>query len=282
MKAGKLQYHRATSLHEAIELSKSHENNARYLSGGQSLMPMMNLRMMLSSEIVDLSQIFDLKETYFIGNQYFIGACITHAMIEDSRIKDSTQGYMPFVASGIAYRSIRNKGTIGGSLVNADPAADWPTALLALNAIAVIQAAGEDYQIPLSEFQRGLMQTALNDGDILKGVLIPQLSNKSKWSYVKFCHKVGEFAHSIVAIVDDRELGINNVVLGSAAEKPILLPRVSQLLQKGITLHDVSNQLLEEFSADDILQYTDHHKTSYEFHLHQSMIKKALIEVLKK
>lgn len=280
MKSGKVNYHSVHSIDEAITLSQTHEGNVKYIAGGQSLTPMMNLRLIFSEEIIDISKIQELKQSYFFQGRFFIGAAVTHAMIEDGKVNDPTNGYLQYVAQGIAYRGVRNKGTIGGSIVNADPAADWPTALLALGASVMIKDLTNDIETPIGHFQCGLMQTTLKESDLVKGVLVPELSKDAKWSYVKFCHKVGEFAHSIAAIVIDPNLGIFNAALGAAGDKPILLSRLSEYLKSvNISNNDFEIEL-NDILERDLLENINHLPSSYEFNLHRSIIKKAVMEAL--
>jgi carbon-monoxide dehydrogenase medium subunit len=177
-------------------------------------------------------------------------------MIEDGKVEDPTRGYLRHVAAGIAYRSVRNRGTLGGSLAHADPAADWPAALRALDAVAVIEGPQGEREVPLAEFQRGLMETALGGADVLKGVLVPRLSARARWSYRKLCRKVGEFAHSIAAVVVDPALGIDNLVVGAVGGKPVRL---------SVTSND------EQLRAALGLE-----ASSYEFQLHRTMVKRAI------
>jgi carbon-monoxide dehydrogenase medium subunit len=220
------------------------------MAGGQSLMPMMNLRMALAEHVIDIGGLAALREC----RADFIGAGVTHAMIEDGRVEDPARGYLRHVASGIAYRSVRNRGTIGGSLAHADPAADWPTALLALGAIAVIEGPRGERQVPLADFQRGLMETALEPGDVLKGVRVPRLSSSARWAYRKFTRKVGEFAHSIAARVVDPKSGIDNLVVGAIGGKPL--------------------RLSVERWADELAAAVE--PGSYEFQLYQTMVRRAI------
>jgi carbon-monoxide dehydrogenase medium subunit len=282
MKSGKVNYHSVHSIDEAISLNQTHEGNAKYMAGGQSLMPMMSLRLIFSEEVIDVSKIPDLNKSFSIKGRFFIGAAVTHAMIEDGKVEDTTKGYLQYVAQGIAYRGIRNKGTIGGSIINADPAADWPTALLALGASVIIKDLTHEIETPIGEFQCGLMQTSLKETDLVKGVLVPELSKEVKWSYVKFCHKAGEFAHSIAAIIIDPSLGIFNAALGAAGDKPVLLPRLSTYLSSADIKNASLDKELNALLATDLLENTFHLPSSYEFNLHRSIVKKAVMEALKK
>ena len=274
MKAAPLTYRRAESIPHAIELAGRFDGRAKVMAGGQSLMPLMNLRMSFADQVIDISGIAALRESRFVEEKYFLGAGLTHAMIEDGRVEDPTRGYLRRVAGGIAYRSIRNRGTIGGSLAHADPAADWPAALLALDAIALIEGPEGERNVALADFQLGLMETCLGPADVLKGVLVPRLSGGARWSYLKFCRKVGEFAHSIGAVVLDPSLGIANVVLGAVGAKPVRLARLSNYLKSESAVHE---QLLRE----DIVA-AGVEPSSYEFQLHKTIVARAVKEALGK
>ena len=268
MKAAALSYHRAESIAHAIELASRYDGTAKLMAGGQSLMPMMNLRMSAAEQVIDISGIAALRDCRRVEDRYFLGAGVTHAMIEDGRVEDPARGYLRYVAAGIAYRSVRNRGTLGGSLAHADPAADWPAALRALDAIAVIEGVEGERKVPLADFQLGLMETCLGSGEILKGVLVPRLSPAARWSYRKFCRKVGEFAHSICAVVLDPALGIANVVVGAVGGKPVRLAQ-------GF----VANKNMVD---EDLAASTGVDRSSYEFQLHRTMIVRAVDEASRK
>jgi aerobic carbon-monoxide dehydrogenase medium subunit len=270
MKAAPLTYHRAGSIAQAIELGTRYDGTAKLMAGGQSLMPMMNLRMSFAEHVIDISGVDALRECRPAGERFFIGAGVTHAMLEDGRVDDPTRGYLRHVAGGIAYRSVRNRGTIGGSLAHADPAADWPAALLALDAIGVIDGPQGEREVPLAQFQRGLMETALGIGEILKGVLVPRLSDRARWSYRKFTRKVGEFAHSIAAVVHDPALGMANVVVGAIGGKPVRLVKTSARLAQAQPANDES--LRQDLAMMEA--------SSYEFQLHRTIVTRAIADVV--
>src|SRR5690606_17489458 len=112
-------YSKVTDLSAALQALKDSEGGVKLLGGGQSLLPMMNLRLAWVETLLDISDLEVLKQRELRGDTYFIGSGVTHATLEDDRESDVTQGYIPTVASGIAYRSVRNKGTMGGSVVHA-------------------------------------------------------------------------------------------------------------------------------------------------------------------
>ncbi len=143
---------------------------------------------------------------------------MTHAAIADGGVPDIGLNLLARVAEGIAYRAVRNRGTIGGSLCHADPAADWVTVLTALGAEALT---GNDRTLPLHDFIRGAFRTALTPGELLRAVRIPKLSPAARWGYVKACRKPGEFAHAMAAVLVDR--GVTRAVIGATGGVPIVL-----------------------------------------------------------
>ena len=157
------------------------------------------------------------------GDGMTLGACITHAAIEDRRVPDGTRGFLPAVAYGIAYRAVRNRGTIGGSLAHADPAADWLSALIALDAEVVLAGPdGRQSRQSLKSFSRGAMTTALASDEIITGVRIPNLSSSARWGYHKICRKTGEFAEAIGVVVDHGD-GRRRCVAGATGGVPVTL-----------------------------------------------------------
>src|SRR5580692_5630419 len=132
MKAAAFAYERPSDLNAALSLMAKATGITKIIAGGQSLGPMLNLRLVEPDLIVDITGLSELKQAERSGDELVIGACITHGDIEDGRIPDVTRGAMQRVAGAIAYRAVRNRGTIGGSLSHADPAADWVSALAAL------------------------------------------------------------------------------------------------------------------------------------------------------
>src|ERR1700736_710613 len=132
MKAAAFAYERPPDLNAALALMAEADGMTKIMAGGQSLGPMLNLRLVEPDLIIDIAGLSELKQAERSGDELVIGACITHGDIEDGRIPDVSRGALQRVASAIAYRAVRNRGTIGGSLSHADPAADWVSALAAL------------------------------------------------------------------------------------------------------------------------------------------------------
>jgi aerobic carbon-monoxide dehydrogenase medium subunit len=184
---------------------------------------MLNMRLVQPELIIDITALDELKRVDRQKDHLVIGACVTHADIEDGRVPDVTNGAMRTVAAGIAYRAVRNRGTIGGSLSNADPSADWVSALSALGAEAVILGPGGARTMPVEAYVTGALETALQPGEMLEAIRIPALSAAARWGYYKVCRKTGEYAHAIGAVLLDRSRNVFRAVIGATERKPLVL-----------------------------------------------------------
>jgi carbon-monoxide dehydrogenase medium subunit len=228
MKPAPFDYARPSDVASALRLAVNYDT-AKFIAGGQSLGPMLNLRLVQPDLLIDITAIDDLKRVEAGEDTLFIGSCITHADIEDRRIPDVTNGALPSVAAGIAYRAVRNRGTIGGSIVHADPAADWVSTLSALGASAVIQSVRGTRRLRIEELIVGVFQTQLDDGEILVGIELSRHSPASRWGYYKLCRKTGEFAHAMGVYHDDRDRNICRAVIGATSGAPIVIADKARL-----------------------------------------------------
>ncbi len=236
MKPAPFDYEQPRSLDEAVELLGRQGRFAKCLAGGQSLGPMLNLRLVGVDLVVDITRIAELKKIEEDDGWLGLGACTTHAAIEDGRVPDVTGGVLPSVARGIAYRAVRTRGTIGGSLAHADPAADWVSCLAALDAQAIVFGPSGRRSIPVSKFMLGVFETVLGSDEILESVRIPRLDPTTRWGYYKVCRKTGEFAHAIAAVVHDPESGRWRAVVGATDSVPIVLDDAVALFEGNLTL----------------------------------------------
>src|SRR5207244_2483442 len=134
MKAAQFEYIRPPDLGKALQLLSERREEAKVLAGGQSLGPMLNLRLARPQMLIDIARLDALRRIEDLGARWRIGAAVTHAHLEDAALSGAEM--LTHVACGIAHRAVRNRGTIGGSVAHADPAADWPVALAALGATA--------------------------------------------------------------------------------------------------------------------------------------------------
>jgi carbon-monoxide dehydrogenase medium subunit len=223
MKPPPFEYRRADSAATAAALLAESPEESRILAGGQSLGPLLNFRLASPVRLVDVSRLAELRGARIDGDDLIVGAAVTHAEIEDGRIPDATNGLMQHVASGIAYRAVRNRGTIGGSLAHADPAADWVSTLMALDAAVRIQSRSGQRQMRVADFITGALTTALQPGELVAAIVIPRLSPQARWGHAKFTRKYGDFADSMAIAVRDDARSYGRVVLGRRAEPPAIL-----------------------------------------------------------
>jgi carbon-monoxide dehydrogenase medium subunit len=222
VKAARFKYERATSLERAIELLGS-GGFVKLLAGGQTLGPMLNLRLVQPDLLVDVTKLPETTRWSEEPGAVLIGACVSHAAIEDGRVPDPTGGILPKIASGIAYRAVRNRGTIGGSLAHADPAADWLSALSALGAEIVVVGPGGERRVAVAALSTGVFSTVVAEDEVLRAVRVPRLSRHARWGYYKFCRKTGDFAEAIGAVLHDPERGMFRLVIGATNGAPIIL-----------------------------------------------------------
>jgi len=146
MKPVAFDWQRATDLPQAL---RARADGALCIAGGQSLGPMLNLRLVQPQSLLEVRQLAAMRATNLLQGRLRIGAAVTHAEIEDGVLPDTTQGMLRYVARNIAYRAIRNRGTLGGSLAHCDPAADWVNALTALGAQVILQNAKQERRLPM-------------------------------------------------------------------------------------------------------------------------------------
>jgi carbon-monoxide dehydrogenase medium subunit len=228
MKAAAFEYRRAGSVAEAVALLA--EGETRVLAGGQSLAPSMNLRLARPQRLVDVKRVAEMRTVAADDAVCSIGAGWTHAEIEDGAVPDFSRGMLVRVAQGIAYRAVRNRGTLGGSLAHADPAADWVNTVVALGGALLAEGPAGQRRIAAEDFVRGAFTTALRGEEVLVAVELPRFSGQARWGYHKLCRKTGEFAKAIGVAVLDPGTGLARVLAGAVEAAPVLLPLTAKQL----------------------------------------------------
>jgi carbon-monoxide dehydrogenase medium subunit len=228
MKPAAFDLKHARNVGDAVEILAASEGDGKVMAGGQSLGPMLNLRLARPKLLVDIKRAEGFREIAADDKVFSIGAGWTHAEIEDGMIEDPTQGLLKFVAHGIAYRAVRNLGTIGGSLAHADPAADWVSTLGALGAAIVAQGTAKQPKRYAAEtFVEGAFVTKLAENEVIVAIEVPRLSAGAKWAYYKICRKTGEFANAIGVAILDHKTGISRVLAGATDGSPAVLARTA-------------------------------------------------------
>ncbi len=235
MKPVAFDYVRATDTREAIRLLASDGLFAKAVAGSQSLGPMLNLRLAQPDLLVDITAIPEMVSVSESGDWVELGACITHANIEDGRVPVPSNGLLRAVAGRIAYRAVRNRGTIGGSIAHADPAADWISAFTLLGATAAIETEGGSRTEAVENLMLSSFTTSLAPAELIRALRVPRLDSNARWGFYKFSQKAGEFAHAIGAVLHDPSRRRFRAVIGAIEAAPILISDAAEVFGGGYT-----------------------------------------------
>lgn len=287
MKPAPFEYHAPDSIDQAVELFSQYSGEAKILAGGQSLVPAMNFRVVQPSVLIDLNRVGELSYIREDGNVLRIGSMARERHLEfDLSIVKRTpllNEAVPF----IAHPQIRNRGTIGGSIVNADPAAELPVLMLALNARLKARNSSGERWIDARDFFVGMFTTALAEDEILVEIELPFSPNRTGWSFMEVAPRAGDYAMMGVAVLVTLDEGgkckAAKLIYLNAGEGPVEAKGAEKLLE-GETLND---ELIEsaagKASQEEINPFGNVH-TSPEFqrHLANVLTKKALKQALQR
>lgn len=227
-------YHAPKTLQRAMRLVREH-GDASVMAGGHSLIPMMKLRFATPAVVIDLGGIAGLKKVIAGNETITIGALATHYAVESHRLLPGKCGLLPETASEIGDVQVRNRGTVGGSIAHADPAADWPATMLALNAQFDIAGPSGDRTLPASDFFLDLLTTALQAGEILTRIRIATPPDNSAGAYIKMRQSASGFALAGVAA---------QVTLDSAGRCASVAVGVTGVAEVAYRAHAVEDALL--------------------------------------
>ena len=262
-------YQRARSAEEAIDLAAEYGEDAKYLAGGHSLLPLMKLRLAAPEVIIDLGALRDLSFIIDLGSAIAIGALTRHHDVEHSGLLASELPLLAHAAGQVGDPQIRHRGTIGGSVAHADPASDLPAVLLALDATVVARGTDGSREIPIGEFFQGLFETVLEPGELLTEIRVPKPAAGSRgWSFQKFTQRAIDWAIVGVAVQGQA------VALVNMAGTPMRAAGVEAALAGGATPADAAAHAAESTNAvSDIRASRD-----YREHLARVLVSRALTE----
>jgi len=229
MKAADLQYAACAEPAEAVARLAAAEGMAKVCAGSQSLGPMMNLRLAQPALLLDVSRMPALSRSGLRDGRFVTGAALTHARFEDGEGAAPSRGLLPQVAAGIAYRAVRNRGTLGGSLAHADPAADWVSTACLLDAGIHVLGPRGARRVAATDFFLAAFTTALADDELIVEIDWPVLSPQARWAYRKQCRKPGEFAEAMVAIWTDPAQAIARLVIGALDGAPAVVSGAAEV-----------------------------------------------------
>lgn len=249
MKPVAFDYVRARDATDAVELLGEATGHARPIAGGQSLGPMLNLRLTQPALLVDIRTCQDLRGYTDEDDAIVYGAALTHAEIEDGAVPDACGGWLAATARRIAYRSVRNRGTLGGSLAHADPAGDWLPVLLALSAEVVIRGRAGLRAMTLAAFVTGPFTTALGADEVLVGIRVRKRSHAARLGYRKLSVKAGEFAKALAVVLLDSAHGEARAVVGAIERVPLVLDDARALIDDPSEVEEAIAQWLPQLSG---------------------------------
>lgn len=264
-------YHKAVSVDDAIaRISENPE--AKILAGGHSLVPAMKLRLAAPGELVDITGLDELK-SISIGDAIEIGALVTYAELRDHEGVKSALPILPEAIEQLGDRQVRARGTFGGSIAHADPAADLTAPLLALGGHVNVKGPNGSRSIPVEEFFVDLWTTALEPEEVLTSITIPIPAADSRMTYVKHRHPASGYAVVGIAVVSGG--GNVNVTVTGATSKPEHLTGAEDALSSGLTDQSIANAV--ERATEGVAVNGDlYADEEFRSHLVGQMVKKAL------
>ena len=282
MKPAPFAYYAPDSLEQALDLMTEHASDeAKILAGGQSLVPAMNFRVVQPRVLIDINRLSELSYIRADGAVLRIGAMTRERQLEFDPL---IAGHVPLLAEAtpyIAHPQIRNRGTIGGSLVNADPAAELPVLVLALGGRLRARNISGERWIDAQDFFAGMFTTALTPEEILVEIELPFIPARTGWSFMEVAPRAGDYAlMGIAALVTLDETGKCSkakLVYLNAGEGPIEAKEAAKLLE-GQAIHDALVESAAALASETEINPFGNVHTSREFqrHLANVLTKKAL------
>ena len=279
MKAPKFSYIRAESVKHALELLDQHGEDARILAGGQSLMPTLNMRLSQPDVLIDINPLDDLKGITVDGDVVCIGALTRHVDVLNS---DIIAEHLPLIAEAmphVAHVAVRNRGTIGGSVALADPAAEMPACILALSATLVVQSSSGKREIPAENFFHGLYETARNDNELLIEIRVPFQKKENVSVFLELARRHGDFAIAGIAAygkVSGKTVDNMRLVYFASEDKPTMgTNAISEL--NGKTWSDETKEVVKTALESDLDPMANlHGSAAMKLHLQKVLTGRAI------
>jgi len=286
MKPAPFEYYVPDSLEQALELKSQKGDDARLLAGGQSLVPAMNFRIVQPGILIDLNRLAELSFIREDGQTIRIGAMARERHLE---FDPSIAKRIPLLTEAtpfIAHPQIRNRGTIGGSIVNADPAAELPVLMLALNARLKAKNISGERWINAQDFFVGMFTTALEPDEILVEIELPFMSPHTGWSFMEVAPRAGDYAlMGVAALVtlEDGKCKQAKLVYLNAGDGPVDAKEAAQMLQDE-TLNDALIASAASVASEkEINPYGNVHTSpNFQHHLANVLTKKALKQAMQR
>jgi carbon-monoxide dehydrogenase medium subunit len=261
-------YRRASSVEEALGLAAEYGEDAKYLAGGHSLLPLMKLRFASPAVLIDLGRMPELSYVRDEGTYVAIGALTRHHDVQHSPVLAAEIPLLAYTASQVGDPQIRHRGTIGGSVAHGDAASDLPAALLALDATFVVRGPSGTRSVPAAEFFKGIFETAIEPGELLTEIQVPKPAAPSAWSFQKFTKRAIDWAIVGVAVQG------HSIALVNMGSTPLRATAAEAALASGASASDAAALAAEGTSAGSDIHATK----AYREHLARVLVKRALEE----
>jgi aerobic carbon-monoxide dehydrogenase medium subunit len=287
MKPAPFEYHVPDSLEQALRLINEHADEAKFLAGGQSLVPAMNFRVVQPTVLIDLNRVSELSFIQEEGETVRIGAMARERHLEfDASIEKRTpllHEAVPF----IAHPQIRNRGTIGGSIVNADPAAELPVLMLALNAKLKAKSVSVERWIDAHDFFAGMFTTALTPNEILVEIELPFMPARSGWSFMEVAPRAGDYAMmgvaALVTLDENGKCKSAKLVYLNAGDGPVDAKEAAKLLEGEILNDKLIDTAAGHASEKEINPYGNMHASvDFQSHLANVLTKNTLKQAIQR
>ncbi len=262
-------YVRAESAEEAISLVGQHGDEAKFIAGGHSLLPMMKLRLAQPAVLIDIGRLTDLSYIRDGGDHIAVGALTRHMDVETSALLQEHVPLLAHAAGQVGDPQVRHRGTIGGSIAHADPASDLPATTLALGATYVAQGPNGTREIAATDFYKTFFESALAPDEILTEIRVPKRSGAG-WSFQKFNRRAQDWA--IVGVAAWRSNGDAGVALVNMGATPVLATSVSAALSSGSSIEEAADLATAEASPQADLNAS----IEYREHLAKVLTRRAL------
>ena len=259
-------YVRAGSIDEAVALLAEHGEDAKLIAGGHSLLPMMKLRLAFPSVLIDIRQLSDASYIRVEGDQVVIGALSRHCDLVNSPVLHAEAPLLAAVAGQVGDPQVRHRGTIGGSVSHADPAADLPCAVLASDAILVLQGPAGRREVAAQDFFQGYFDTAMSPDELLVELRIPRTGPQG-WHYEKFTRRANDWAIVAVATVAGR------VGLANMGSRPLRAEATEAALARGASIEDAAALAAEGTEPVEDM----HADQGYRKHLARVLTRRSLV-----
>lgn len=267
-------YKRASSAEEAISLIAQAGDEAKFLAGGHSLLPLMKLRLAAPSLLIDIGRISDLSYVRESGDHIAIGALTRHSEVENSAVLLQHVPLLAHAAGHVGDPAVRHRGTIGGSIAHADAASDLPATTLALGATYVVQGPNGRRNIAATDFYTGFLENAMDADEMLIEIQVPKM-NGAGWSFQKFNRRAQDWA--IVGVAAWRRGTDSGVALVNMGSTPILASSVASAIKSGASVVDAAQQAAAEADPQGDLNASVEYRT----HLAKVLVRRALEESTK-